>query len=165
MRRPVSSGMRYAPNERRALSAKRRPAMKKISTMQTFSYEILKEQKLTIGLDLGDRWSFYCVLDEAGKIILEQKVATTPEAMKQTFGKIPRSLIALETGTHAPWASRLLTELGQEVLVAHAQKVELITKSNRKDDRRDARTLARLARMDPERLGRGRHRRARAQIH
>src|ERR1700723_2908067 len=95
MRRPVSSGMRYAPSERRALGAKRRPAMKKISTVQTFSNEILKEQKLTVGLDLGDRWSFYCVLDEAGKIILEQKVATTPEAMKQTFGKIPRSLIAL----------------------------------------------------------------------
>jgi transposase len=144
---------------------KRRPAMKKISTMQTFSNEILKEQKLTIGLDLGDRWSFYCVLDEAGKIILEQKVATTPEAMKQTFGKISRSLIALETGTHSPWVSRLLTELGHEVIVAHAQKVELITKSNRKDDRHDARTLARLARFDPELLGPVRHRSAKAQIH
>ena len=139
--------------------------MKKISTVQTFSNEILKEQKLTVGLDLGDRWSFYCVLDEAGKIILEQKVATTPEAMQQTFGKIPRSLIALETGTHSPWVSRLLTELGHEVIVAHAQKVELITKSNRKDDRHDARTLARLARIDPELLGPVRHRSAKAQIH
>jgi|SRR6185369_13298448 hypothetical protein len=63
----------------------RRPAMKKISTVQAFRNEIFKEQKLTIGLDLGDRWSFYCVLDEAGQIFLEQKVATTPEAMKQTF--------------------------------------------------------------------------------
>jgi transposase len=157
--------MRYAPNERRARGAKRRPALKKISTVQTFSNEILKEQKLTVGLDLGDRWSFYSVLDEAGKIILEQKLATTPEAMKQTFAKIPRSLIALETGTHSPWASRLLTELGHEVLVAHAQKVELITKSNRKDDRHDARTLARLARIDPELLGPVRHRSAQAQIH
>jgi predicted NBD/HSP70 family sugar kinase len=61
--------------------------MQKISTMQAFSNEILKEQKLTIGVDLGDRWSFYCVLNEAGKIILEQKVSTTPEAMKQTFWK------------------------------------------------------------------------------
>jgi transposase len=139
--------------------------MKKISTMQAFSNEILKEQKLTIGVDLGDRWSFYCVLDEAGKIILEQKVATTPEARKQTFGKIPQSLIALETGTHSPWVSRLLTELGHEVIVAHAQKVELITKSNRKDDRHDARTLARLARIDPELLGPVRHRSAKAQIH
>jgi hypothetical protein len=63
---------------------KRRPAMKKISTMQVFGNEIFKEQKLTIGLDLGDRWSFYCVLDEAGKIILEQKVPTTPEAIKRS---------------------------------------------------------------------------------
>src|ERR1700675_32459 len=144
---------------------KRRPAMKKISTVQVFGNEILKEQKLTIGLDLGDRWSFYCVLDEAGKIILEQKVPTTPEAMKQTFGKIPRSLIALETGTHSPWVRRLLTELGHEVIVAHAPKVQLITKSNRKDDRHDARTLARLARIDPGLLGPVRHRSVQAQLH
>ena len=41
--------------------------MKKISTVQVFRNEIFKEQKLMIGVDLGDRWSFYCVLDEAGK--------------------------------------------------------------------------------------------------
>jgi Transposase len=141
MRRPVSRGMRYAPNVRRAQGTKKETGDEEISTMRAFSNEILKEQKLTIGLDLGDRWSFHCVLDAAGKIILEQKVATTPEAMKQTSGKMPRSLMALETGTHSPWVSRLLTELGLEVLVAHAQKVQLITKSNRKDDRHDARTL------------------------
>src|ERR1700739_4910362 len=139
--------------------------MKKTSTVRVNRNMIFKGHKLTIGLDLGDRWSCYCVLDEAGEILLEQKVSTTPEAMKQTFGKIPRSLIAMETGTHSPWVSRLLTELGHEVLVAHAQKVELITKSNRKDDRHDARTLARLARIDPELLGPVQHRSAKAQIH
>jgi hypothetical protein len=106
--------------------------MKKTITVQAFKSENFKGQKLTIGLDLGDRWSFYCVLDEAGQVILEQKLPTTSEAMKQIFGKIPRSLIALETGTYSPWVSRLLSELGQEVIVAHAQKVQLITKSNRK---------------------------------
>jgi transposase len=139
--------------------------MKKTSTVRVNRNTIFKGHKLTIGLDLGDRWSFYCVLDEAGKIILEQKVATTPEAMKQTFEKIPQSLIALETGTHSPWISRLLRDLGHQVLVAHAQKVQLISKSNRKDDRHDARTLARLARIDPELLGPVRHRSAKAQIH
>ncbi|MGB2627014.1 MAG: IS110 family transposase [Candidatus Acidiferrum sp.] len=139
--------------------------MKKISTVQAIRNDILKQQKLTIGIDLGDRWSFYCVLDEGGTILLEQKVATTPEAVKQTFGRIPESLIALETGTHSPWLSRLLTELGHEVIVAHAQKVELITKSNRKDDRHDAQTLARLARFDRKLLGPVRHRSAKAQIH
>src|SRR5712672_587700 len=139
--------------------------MKKTSTVQALKSKLFKEQQLTIGVDLGDRWSFYCIVDEAGQIILEQKLPTTPEAMKQTFGKIPRSLIALETGTHSPWVSRVLTELGHEVIVAHAQKVQWITKSNRKDDRHDARTLARLARVDPELLGPVRHRSAKAQIH
>src|SRR4029077_12819464 len=166
MRRPVSRGMRYAPNVRRAQGTrKRRPAMKKTSTIQVNGNMIFKGHKLTIGLDLGDRWSNYCVLDEAGEVLLEQKLATTPEAMKQTFERIPRSLIALETGTHSPWVSRLLKELGHSVLVARAQKVELITKSKRKDDRHDARTLARLARIDPELLGPVRHRSAKAQIH
>src|ERR1035441_9686113 len=166
MRRPVSGGMRYAPNVRRAQGTrKRRPAMKKTSTVRVNGNMIFKGHKLTIGLDLGDRWSFYCVMDEAGQIILEQKLPTTPEAMKQTFGKIPRSLSALETGTHSPWISRLLTELGHEVIVAHAQKVQWITKSSRKDDRHDARTLARLARVDPELLGPVRHRSAQAQLH
>ena len=95
---------------------------------------IFKGHKLTIGVDLGDRWSNCCVLDEAGEILLEQKLATTPEGMKQTLERIPRSLIALETGTHSPWVSRLLKELGHEVLVAHAQRVELISKSTRKDE-------------------------------
>src|SRR5580700_1258782 len=166
MRRPVSGGMRYAPNVRRAQGTKKgRPAMKKTSTVQVNGNMIFKGHKLTIGLDLGDRWSFYCVLEEAGQIILERKLPTTPEAMKQTFESIPRSLIALETGTHSPWVSRLLRELGHEVLVAHAQKVQWISKSNRKDDRHDARTLARLARIDPELLGPVRHRSAEAQIH
>jgi hypothetical protein len=96
---------------------------------------------------------------------LEQKLPTTPEAMKQAFGKIPRSLIALETGTHSPWVSRLFTPLRHQVLVAHAQKMQLITKSSRKDDRHDARTLAPLARVDPELLGPVRHGSAQAQIH
>src|SRR5260370_39339732 len=122
-------------------------------------------RQLTIGLDVGDRFSFYCVLDEAGEVILEQKLPTTPEAMSRAFEKMPRSRIALETGTHSPWVSRLLTELGHEVIVAHARNVRLIGDSSRKDDRIDARTLARLARIDPELLGPVRHRSAKAQIH
>ena len=139
--------------------------MKKVSTVRVKENMIFKGHKLTIGLDLGDRLSFYCVRDEAGEIILERKLPTTPEAMKQTFKRIPRSLIAQETGTHSPWVSRLLMELGHKALVAHAQKVQLISKSNRKDDRHDARTLSRLARIDPELLGPVRHRSAQAQIH
>src|SRR6516225_10077498 len=150
--------------QRARSTKKRRPAMQKISTMRTSGKTIFKGQ-LTIGLDLGDRSRSYCVLDEAGVIILEQKLPTTPEAMKQTFERMLRSRIAMETGTHSPWVSRLLEALGHEVIVAHAQKVRLIVKSQRKDDRLDARTLARLARIDPELLSPVQHRSAPAQLH
>jgi len=139
--------------------------MQKISTMRATGKEIFSGRQLTIGLDLGDRFSCYCVLDEAGEIILEQKLPTTPEAMRRAFEKMPRSRMALETGTHSPWVSRLLKQLGHEVIVAHARNVRLIGDSRRKDDRIDARTLARLARIDPQLLSPVRHRSAKAQIH
>ena len=139
--------------------------MKKNITLVENTNEIFKAQQLTIGLDLGDRNSHYCILDETGNVILEQSVPTTPKGIQQVFSKISRSRIALETGTHSPWLSRLLTQLGHEVIVAHARNVQLITESTRKDDRLDARTLARLARIDPKLLGPVRHRSAKAQIH
>ena len=90
--------------------------MKKLTT--TMMQRTLNKQdgRLTVGLDLGDRSSFYCVLDEAGDVLLEQRVSTTPKAIKETFGVMPRSRIALETGTHSPWVSRLLSELGHEAI-------------------------------------------------
>jgi len=137
--------------------------MKKISTVATKQKKNFPPQKLTIGLDLGDRWSWYCVLDEAGKIRLEQRVSTTPKAMGEVFGGMPRCRIALEIGTHSPWISRMLSALGHEVIVANARKVRLIAESRKKDDRLDAQTLARLARIDPELLYPVKHRSAQAQ--
>jgi transposase len=137
--------------------------MKKGSTVAAKPSRKISEQKLTIGLDLGDRSSWYCVLDESGSIVLEQKVSTTSKALKEVFGGMPRSRMALETGMHSPWVSRLLSELGHEVIVAHARNVRLIGESRRKDDRLDAQTLARLARIDPQLLSPVKHRSAKAQ--
>jgi transposase len=137
--------------------------MKKISTVGAKQNRNFSEQKLTIGFDLGDRSSWYCVLDEAGSVLLEQRLSTTPKAMKEVFGGMPLSRIALETGMHSPWVSRLLSELGHEVIVAHARNVRLIGESRKKDDRLDAQTLARLARIDPQLLSPVKHRSAKAQ--
>jgi transposase len=87
------------------------------------------------------------------------------KGIHQVFDRIPRSRIALETETHSPWVSRQLTQLGHEVIVAHARNLRLIGESSRKGDQLDARTLARLARIDPELLRPMRHRSAKAQIH
>jgi transposase len=137
--------------------------MKKISTVAVKQSKNISGQKLTIGLDLGDRSSWYCVLDEAGEVVLEQKLATTPKAMREVFSGMPRGRMALETGMHSPWVSRLLSDLGHEVIVAHARNVRLIGESRKKDDRMDARTLARLARIDPKLLSPVKHRSAKAQ--
>jgi transposase len=137
--------------------------MKKVSTTGRKQSRNFSQQKLTIGLDLGDRSSCYCVLDETGRIVMEQKVSTTPKALQAAFGAMPHSRIALETGMHSPWISRLLSALGHEVIVAHARNVRLIGESRRKDDRLDAQTLARLARIDPQLLCPVKHRSAKAQ--
>ncbi len=137
--------------------------MKKISTVAAHKIEKVEGQKLTIGLDLGDRSSAYCVLNAAGEVVLERKLATTPKAIQEVFGEMPRSRIALETGMHSPWVSRLLSGLGHEAIVAHARNVRLIGESRRKDDRFDARTLARLARIDPDLLSPVQHRSRKAQ--
>jgi transposase len=137
--------------------------MKKVSTAAAKQSRKTSEQKLTVGLDLGDRSSWYCVLDESGAVVLEQRLSTTPKAMGEVFGGMPRSRIALETGMHSPWVSRLLSKLGHEVIVAHARNVRLIGESRRKDDRLDAQTLARLARIDPQLLSPVKHRSAKAQ--
>ena len=139
--------------------------MKKNSTVATNRKQIFKEHKLTIGLDLGDRSSYYCVLDEAGEVILEHNLPTTPKGIQQVFSKMPRSRVALETGTAFSLGQPAVGQLGHEVIVAHARNVRLIGESSRKDDRLDARTLARLARIDPGLLGPVRHRSAKAQIH
>src|SRR6516225_6128746 len=137
--------------------------MKKVSTVKSRQSRNISRQKLTMGLDLGDRNSWYCVLDESGHIQVEQRVRTSAKALQEVFGAMPRSRIALEIGTHSPWISRLLSELGHEVIVANARKVRLIGESRKKDDRLDAQTLARLVRIDPELLSPVKHRSAQAQ--
>src|ERR1700756_1839769 len=122
--------------------------MKKVSTVATKQSRNISRQKLTMGLDLGDRNSWYCVLDEAGRIQLEQRVRTTAKALQEVFGAMPRSRIALEIGTHSPWISRLLSELGHEVIVANARKVRLIGESRKKEDRLDAPALGRPAKVE-----------------
>jgi transposase len=139
--------------------------MKKVSTIRAAATRNLRKEKLTIGLDLGDRKSWYCVVDGAGQIQQEQRVSTTEKALREIFGAMPRSRIAMEIGTHSPWISRLLKELGHEVIVANARKVRLIGESRKKDDRLDAQSLARLARIDPELLYPVKHRSAQGQAH
>lgn len=105
--------------------------------------------KLTIGLDLGDRFTQLCALDARGQVHATARLRTTPAALERQCAALPRCRIVLEVGTHSPWVSRLLERRGHEVLVANARQLRLIYGSDRKSDRVDAETLARLGRLDP----------------
>jgi transposase len=140
--------------------------MKKNSTVQQSPNRAAtgKAEPITIGMDLGDKTSRYCVLGGAnGEVQSEGSVATTKKAMAQKFSGMRRCRIAMEVGTHSPWVSRLLANLGFEVIVANARQVQLISASSRKNDRRDALLLARLVRVDPHLLSPIRHRSEQAQ--
>ena len=141
--------------------------MKKRSSSQKSQKVAVKakvaQEHVTIGMDLGDKTSRYCMLGNEGEILREGQVATAKTGIVETFGSLGRVRIAIEVGTHSPWVSRLLLKLGHEVIVANPRQVKLITESSRKDDRLDAQTLARLARIDPQLLRPIQHRSEKAQ--
>jgi transposase len=122
--------------------------------------------KTTAGVDLGDKYSYLCLIDtESGEVIEEGRLRTTPEAFERRFASEQPLRVAIEAGTHSPWASRVLEGCGHEVLVANARKLRLIYSNKRKTDEVDAENLARLARVDPKLLYPLRHRGEESQAH
>lgn len=121
----------------------------------------------TIGLDLGDRRSHACVLEEStGDVVERFEMNTTPDGLRARFLGRARSRVVLEASGPSPWVSRLLTALGHQVHVANTRKLALISQSTSKTDRHDAETLARLGRSEIALLGRPvTHRDARQQAH
>ena len=124
------------------------------------------QPKITAGVDLGDKYSYLCLIDQhSGEAIEEGRLRTTPEAFKRRFASERPMRIAIEAGTHSPWVSRVLEECGHEVLVANARKLRLIYANKRKTDEIDAENLARLARVDPKLLYPLKHRGEEVQAH
>jgi transposase len=114
---------------------------------------------LTAGIDIGDRYSYLCLLDtETGEVVEESRISTTPAAFEGRFSGSEPMRVAIGAGTHSPWISRTLEDCGHEVLVANAHKLRLIYAEGKKSDRRDAENLARLARLDPRLLAPIKHR-------
>jgi transposase len=112
----------------------------------------------TIGIDLGDKVSRYCVLSAEGQVQEEGSFRNLEPSLKKHFSSLPRTRMALETGTQSGWISRLLESYGHEVIVANTRELYGISQSDRKNDRNDAEKLARYARLDPTLLNPVRHR-------
>jgi hypothetical protein len=70
-----------------------------------------KPAQLTVGIDLGDRSSRYCIV-EMGEALVEGSLASTRKGLDQVFGELARCRVAIEVGTHSLWVSRQLVRLG-----------------------------------------------------
>ena len=112
----------------------------------------------SVGLDLGDRFSHYCVLNQEGEVTEEGRMQSSESVLRKHFAKEAVMRIAMEAGTHSPWVSRLLKRLGHQVLVANPRKIRAISGSESKNDRNDAEQLARFAAFDPKLLSPIEHR-------
>lgn len=121
------------------------------------------ENGITVGVDMGDKKHNVCILDAEGEVQHRGTVTNTATAIRRYFGKLDPCRIALEAGTHSAWVSRILDELGFEVLVGNPRKLRVIWDSDEKNDDRDAEMLARIARFDPHLLHPIHHRGAQAQ--
>jgi transposase len=130
------------------------------------SYGSRGRTERTVGLDLGDKYSYLCVLDtETGKLVEDGRLRTIPDDFRRRFDSEQRMKVVIEVGTHSTWISRLLSECGHEVLIANPRKTRLIYGDKHKTDKLDAQKLARLARVDPELLYPIEHRGEQSQTH
>ena len=117
----------------------------------------------TIGLDVSDLTTSFCVLDDDGSAVERGRCPTTAEGLRAELGSRPRARVALEATTHSPWIARLVAELGHQPVVAHPAAAARLADRIRKTDERDAEMLARTARLDPKLLAPIQHRTAQQQ--
>lgn len=132
--------------------------MSKVSKEVGRNKTAMDKPERTMGIDVGDRYSHLCLLDEDGEVVDRGRVRSTEAAFRGHFEGMPRLRIAVECGTHSPWMSRLLKQLGHQVVIANARKIPTITASESKNDRNDAEQLARFAAFDPRLLSPLEHR-------
>lgn len=101
-----------------------------------------------VGLDLGMTASQVCLLTDSGQL-LEQRLKTSPDSLRQALGSRPRARILLEASTESEWVARVLEACGHEVIVADPNFAPMYaTRSKRvKTDARDARALCEAARL------------------
>jgi hypothetical protein len=102
--------------------------------------------RLTVGVDLGDQWSNYCILGLEGETLAEGQLRTTQEDLAEFFQALNAARVIFEVGTHSPWVQEVICSCGHEVRVANPRLMEGSKRRKRKNDRIDANKLARLGR-------------------
>jgi transposase len=156
-----AKGTHQAKKQSKAAQQSVKPEVNRLAARRLWK---VQREGLTVGLDIGDKYSHICVLNEEAEVIKRDRVKTTSQALHAYFGSLPGSTrVAMEAGTHSPWISRVLELLSMEVIVGQPRLMPQIHRSSRKNDRVDAEKLARTARLDPNSMGPIQHRSAEMQ--
>jgi transposase len=121
--------------------------------------------KITVGLDLGDKKSCVYMVDAEGACISETTVSTSLVGLTRYFTTGTGWRVVMEVGTHSPWVSRHLEELGHEVIVANPSAMYGARRRRKRNDPLDAEFLARQGRADVRLLYPIQHRGPEAQQH
>src|ERR671912_1520233 len=103
-----------------------------------------------VGIDVSLELSSVCILDAAGQIVKEAKVASEPEALTTFLTRLglPLTRIGLEAGPLSQWLHAALVKAGFEVVLLETRHVKAaLSAMIVKTDRRDARGIAQLLRM------------------
>lgn len=99
------------------------------------------QEKFFIGIDVGDKTNFACVLDCDGNELAIRRLANTKNSLEKLCAKFPAAIVAIEACVHSPWVSRVLENGGMQVYVGNPRKLRCIWDTGDKTDLRDARML------------------------
>ena len=110
-----------------------------------------------VGLDVSVKETSVCVVDDAGKVILEQKVPTEPAdiiALLTSLG-VSYGRIGIEAGPLSQWLVNALTAAELPVICVETRhmKALLTARQINKTDRSDARGIAQMMRVGPVQAG------------
>src|SRR5690348_12668575 len=101
------------------------------------------------GLDVSVKETSICIVDDAGKIVREVRVASEPEALLQVLtNPIYRfKRVGLEAGPLSQWLLSALAEAGLPVICVETRHMQAVLKAQiNKTDRNDARGIAQMMR-------------------
>ncbi len=107
-----------------------------------------QQEKVTIGLDLGDKWTYYCVLHGKAEILDRGRVRTRKSELEKLLRQYAEAEVGMETGTHCGWVSRTVRDCGHEAVVGHAKELKKRYSGDNKNDWKDAESIARILRLD-----------------
>lgn len=99
-----------------------------------------------VGIDVANKASAICVIDEQGEVVRRAEVATEVYELNKTLAGLDEARVVIESCPLAEWLAEVVEAGGHEAVIIDARAARHLVSSKKKTDARDAHTLAQLAR-------------------